>query len=127
MPLLETLFCSQFFYIPACRRTRIASPAELVIGTGRALGVRMAAPNLRVGNWVMDTTPVASGAQAQPYAQPHAYFYRVVGITETGASSMDLEVQTPLRSFTPGQVTNGTLVVMDGVAEVFEKGTGWHP
>jgi uncharacterized protein (DUF1800 family) len=46
-PLLEALFRSQFFHGPACRRTRIASPAELVIGTCRSLGVRMAAPNLR--------------------------------------------------------------------------------
>jgi uncharacterized protein (DUF1800 family) len=46
-PLLDALFRSQFFHGPACRRTRIASPAELVIGTCRALGVRMAATSLR--------------------------------------------------------------------------------
>jgi hypothetical protein len=46
-PLLEALFRSKFFHSPACRRTRIASPAELVIGTCRSLNVRMAAPTLR--------------------------------------------------------------------------------
>src|SRR5262249_26215215 len=45
--LLTVLFRSKFFQGPACRRTRIASPAELVIGTCRALGVRLAAPTLR--------------------------------------------------------------------------------
>ncbi len=45
--LLKTLFLSKFFYGPACRRTRIASPVEFVIGTCRALGVRMAAQELR--------------------------------------------------------------------------------
>ena len=38
---LRALFQSKFFYSSACRRTRIASPAELVIGTCRSLGVRM--------------------------------------------------------------------------------------
>jgi uncharacterized protein (DUF1800 family) len=44
---LTTLFTSKFFYSRACRRTRIASPAELVIGTARSLGLRLAAPELR--------------------------------------------------------------------------------
>jgi hypothetical protein len=84
-------------------------------------------PNLRVGSWIMDTTPVASATVQGKFAPPHAYFYRVVAITETSDTSMTVEVQTPLRSFPAGQVSNGTIVVMDGVAEVFEKGTGWHP
>jgi uncharacterized protein (DUF1800 family) len=44
---LTGLFTSKFFYGKACRRTRIASPAELVIGTARSLGLRLAAPELR--------------------------------------------------------------------------------
>jgi uncharacterized protein (DUF1800 family) len=44
---LTGLFTSKFFYAKACRRTRIASPAELVIGTARSLGLRLAAPELR--------------------------------------------------------------------------------
>ncbi len=43
---LRDLFQSKFFYSAACRRTRISSPAEFVIGTCRSLGVRMAAPEL---------------------------------------------------------------------------------
>jgi uncharacterized protein (DUF1800 family) len=45
--LLTVLFRSKFFHEPACRRARIASPAELVIGTCRSLGARVAAPTLR--------------------------------------------------------------------------------
>jgi uncharacterized protein (DUF1800 family) len=43
---LRDLFQSKFFYSAACRRTRISSPAEFVIGTCRSLGVRMAAGEL---------------------------------------------------------------------------------
>ena len=38
---LRDLFQSKFFFSAACRRTRIASPVELVIGTCRSLGVRL--------------------------------------------------------------------------------------
>ena len=37
---LRDLFQSKFFYSAACRRTRISSPAEFVIGICRSLGVR---------------------------------------------------------------------------------------
>jgi hypothetical protein len=93
-----------------------------------------AAPNLRVGSWILDTTPVASATVPGMLSQlQHAYFYRVVGITDTSATTMDVEVQSLLRGFplpppTPqAQQFSGTIVIMDGVAEVFEKGTGWHP
>ncbi len=43
---LRDLFQSKFFYSAACRRTRISSPAEFVIGTCRSLGIRMAAGEL---------------------------------------------------------------------------------
>jgi hypothetical protein len=83
-------------------------------------------PNLRPGSWILDTTPVATSPTT--YGPPHASFYRVVGATDTSATSMDLEVQTPLRAFpAAGGPFGGTIVVMEGVAEVFEKGTGWHP
>jgi uncharacterized protein (DUF1800 family) len=44
---LTTLFQSRFFYGPRCRRTRISSPAECVIGACRSFGVRLAAPECR--------------------------------------------------------------------------------
>jgi uncharacterized protein (DUF1800 family) len=44
---LTTLFLSKLYYGEKCRRTRISSPAECVIGTCRSLGVRLAAPECR--------------------------------------------------------------------------------
>ncbi|HEY7327823.1 MAG TPA: DUF1800 domain-containing protein [Gemmataceae bacterium] len=43
---LRDLFQSKFFFSAACRRTRIASPVELVIGTCRSLGVRLSCQEL---------------------------------------------------------------------------------
>ncbi len=44
---LTVLFQSKFFYGPTCRRTRISSPVECVIGACRSFGVRLAAPECR--------------------------------------------------------------------------------
>jgi uncharacterized protein (DUF1800 family) len=43
---LRDLFLSRYFYSADCYRTRIASPAELVVGTVRALGARWSGPEL---------------------------------------------------------------------------------
>jgi uncharacterized protein (DUF1800 family) len=44
---LRQIFLSKYFFSPACRRTRIASPAEFVIGACRSLGARLSAQDLR--------------------------------------------------------------------------------
>ncbi len=44
---LTVLFQSKFFGGEKCRRTRISSPAECVIGACRSFGVRLAAPECR--------------------------------------------------------------------------------
>jgi uncharacterized protein (DUF1800 family) len=43
---LRELFQSRYFYSPECYRTRIASPAEFVIGAIRTLDVRWSAPEV---------------------------------------------------------------------------------
>jgi prepilin-type N-terminal cleavage/methylation domain-containing protein len=73
-------------------------------------------PNLRTGQWVLDTSPSASGNGAVP-----GYFYRVVGYTDYGNGTMELELETNLKQ----NVTQ--VVVPDAVAEVFDRGTGWRP
>lgn len=94
-------------------------------------------PPIRVGDWLLDTTeykrpPVGGNV----YGSAHANFYRVVGINEiadpTGQNRqlVQFEVQTPLRGFdnSKGLLTDpnygyiGTCMVLEGVAEVFEKG-----
>ena len=47
---------------------------------------------------------------------PHGYFYRVVGVTQTSGNTMDVEVQTPLRAG-----GNGVVVVLDNVVEAFQR------
>jgi hypothetical protein len=72
---------------------------------------------------------------------PHGFFYRVVGVTDVSSTQLRLELQTypkkasyylPNPTLPPDPVTNqpvpyGVLIVMENVAEVFEKGPGWQP
>jgi len=88
-----------------------------------------AIPNLRTGDWILDCTRVIG----TNYGSAHAYFYRVVGITETGVSSADYEVQQPIRGFPlPSQASqappyNGSIMILEGIADVFERGVDRKP
>ena len=78
-------------------------------------------PRLRRGNWILD-------ARMKP--TPQGYLYRVVAINELGPNALELEVQTPLGGpLRKSQVqgTDGLIVVMDNVVEVFERGTNYGP
>jgi prepilin-type N-terminal cleavage/methylation domain-containing protein len=68
-------------------------------------------PPLRKGGWILDAT-------MEP--DPHGFFYRVVGVTDTGPSSMDVEVQTNVTA----SANPGVLLVLENVVEVFDKGLG---
>jgi hypothetical protein len=87
------------------------------------------APPVREGGWILDSTymgPTAANPTANPWS--HGYFYRVVGINDTGTNTVVLEVQTPFRGFPAGTTSyTGTVIVLEGVAEVFEKGDGRLP
>jgi Prokaryotic N-terminal methylation motif len=63
-------------------------------------------PNVKRGRWVLDTS---------------GYFYRVTNIADVSANSMVVEVQQNLTAAV------GAVVVMEDVAEVFDKGTSWQP
>jgi hypothetical protein len=84
-------------------------------------------PAVRAGGWILDATKFKQTGTTYT-ADPHGFFYRVVNVGEEGVLSdgkhyVDLELQT-----SPKQATDqGVLVVLDGVAEVFEKGAGWRP
>lgn len=78
-------------------------------------------PPIRLGEWVLDCTVVASPPSA------HGYFYRVVNITDNGNSTFDLEVQTPFRGFAPGGVYAGQTMILEGAIEVFERNAGYVP
>jgi hypothetical protein len=97
-------------------------------------------PPIRPGSWILDAT--ISNPTGTTGTQ-HAYFYRVVAtedIVIPGPPAQTLtryEVQTPIRSFPDPWITPpppptaygylGTAIVLDGIAEVFEKGPGRAP
>jgi hypothetical protein len=95
-------------------------------------------PNLRTGDWILDCTYVPTTlANGTPAGSAHGFFYRVVGITETGISSADYEVQQPIRGFplppaTPTSVVgsapySGSIMILEGIADVFERGVDRKP
>ncbi len=107
-------------------------------------------PPVRRGSWILDATLSYSVQTANGPANipdPHGFFYRVVEVTDIGllpsapngpyppnTNGLRLELQSNFRNqkatFT-GTVNQptpyGVLVVMENVAEVFEKGSGWKP
>src|SRR5262249_8326113 len=82
-------------------------------------------PDIRKGMWIVDLTThdrVNDAANALKYGPVHGYWYRVVDVTETtnaGNDALQLELQP--KPVVPMQ----TIVIMEGVAEVFPNGTGW--
>jgi prepilin-type N-terminal cleavage/methylation domain-containing protein len=90
-------------------------------------------PAVKVGNWVLDATVLNNAGQVA-IPDPHGTFYRVVNVTDTtwaGQPAVILEFQTNIKRSSGGSMANtnsqGVLVVMDNVVEVFEKGPGWQP
>jgi prepilin-type N-terminal cleavage/methylation domain-containing protein len=89
-------------------------------------------PPVRVGDWILDST-INNPATTTPCAA-HGYFYRVVSVEEFavgGKTYARYEVQNPIRGFNdPAKVAmtdatfgyQGTVIVIRGIAEVFEKG-----
>ena len=98
---------------------------------------RAAAPNVSTGDWLLDCTLIQSPrppkAPASLYGSAHGYFYRVVGITQTGPTSADYEVQQSIRGFNPPPPSwgppnppptsgPGTIMVIEGIADVYDRG-----
>lgn len=69
-------------------------------------------PEVKPGQWIMDATLGT---------RPRGYWYRVVNASVVGSNSMELEIQGAFKGFSG--VTTGTVLVMDDVIEVFERGT----
>jgi hypothetical protein len=84
-------------------------------------------PPLRKGGWVLDATTVGTEPNNgnASVTLRHANFYRVVSVNDETAGTLVLELQTPItRSDGKTGTTrnyNGTLLILDGVAEVFER------
>jgi len=74
--------------------------------------------SLSPGAWVLDATPQVSGRNQI------ASFYRVTGVRDSGAGGVVLDLQSSLQGYPATTATAGNVVVMDGLVEVFELGTG---
>jgi hypothetical protein len=88
-------------------------------------------PNLRKGSWILDVSLV--NTTPGKFATINGFFYQVASVTDTGASIMTVELETPLKSVLvgqpPSQPVQGItqLVVMENVITVLERGTNWRP
>jgi hypothetical protein len=94
-------------------------------------------PSIRTGSWILDATmeyfrQSSITFNAMNIPDPHGFFYRVVGVTDVSSNVIRLELQTNPKKASfyttaTGPVPYGVLIVMENVAEVFEKGPGWQP
>jgi hypothetical protein len=90
--------------------------------TSLTLGWSGTKPNIRTGGWILDTSyTTITDPSGRQYGTVAGWFYRVVGVRDINSSAIALQLQQPLRS----PIT--TLVILENVIEVFEKGTGPNP
>jgi type II secretory pathway pseudopilin PulG len=84
------------------------------------------APDIRPGGWILDAT-IETDATGNA-SKPHGFFYRVRDVVDTGAAnSTALLVDNSFKGFAKGGTFNGTVIILDGVAEVLETGSAWKP
>jgi prepilin-type N-terminal cleavage/methylation domain-containing protein len=81
------------------------------------LNVFSGKPNIRKGTWILDTT--TKGA-ASGTGVVNGYFYQVASVTDTG-TGLFLELETPLKEDV------FTMVVMENVITVLDRGNSWRP
>jgi prepilin-type N-terminal cleavage/methylation domain-containing protein len=83
----------------------------------------LGSPPLRRGSWILDASPKDATNDPSDIGNIHAFFYRVVDFVDTG-STFVLDLETPLVAAVS---TSGTIVVLDNVAGVYDRRTGWRP
>ena len=81
-------------------------------------------PTIRNGSWILDATVDGTA----PNGVIRGYFYRVIDAVEgPAANQFTLELHTPIKSVALPVIASMTVVVMDRVVEVFDRGTGYVP
>ena len=75
-------------------------------------------PNILPGMWVLDGTIKA------PNKFAYGNFYRITGVRDASASSLALDLQTPLLGYGGAPYSNGEAIVLPGLVEVFDLGPG---
>jgi prepilin-type N-terminal cleavage/methylation domain-containing protein len=92
-------------------------------------------PNIRKGGWIVDVTyqqydasgaPIPPSQNAATYGSVNGYFYQVASVQDTSASTMTLELETPLKTYN-GQPNVNTVVCLENVITVLDRGTSWRP
>jgi hypothetical protein len=102
--------------VPEQEQTYSAVGAQSGSGVVLTWNPAAQSPNLKRGIWLLDTTPT----NANPLV-PRAAFYRVTNVSDSISGQAALDVQ-------PNLANNVTQVIlMNDVAEVFQKGTSWQP
>jgi prepilin-type N-terminal cleavage/methylation domain-containing protein len=89
-------------------------------------------PQLRRGNWILDASKFDSANDPAAIGNIHSFFYRIVDVTDVssgGLSLVQLDLETPLVAAIDcnGATTPGIIVVLDNVANVYERLTGRLP
>jgi hypothetical protein len=87
-------------------------------------------PAIRSGGWILDATVerfADSNFPSPGRPHPHGFFYRVNEVTDLGGNTLELSCDTTFKEFARNQVTPGVVILIEGVAEVVEKGPGWLP
>lgn len=84
-------------------------------------------PALRRGSWIMDATMYDEDpATGNPIAVPQGYFYRISEAGEPYSSGsemlVDVYLDSNLRATVDNRVKSRTIVVPEGVLEVYDKG-----
>src|SRR5207248_196037 len=80
-------------------------------------------PAIAKGRWLLDATTVwVDPNNGSTVGLWHANFYRVVSVTDEVDGTMTVELQTPVtRSDNRATAYTGTLMLIPGVAEVFQR------
>lgn len=87
-----------------------------------AVGVE---PPVRPGDWLYDATIILPNAAKKIlFPEVVSAFYRVVAVDEVAPNTYRYEVQQPIKTMVndPQRLLPGTVIVMEGIAEVFDRG-----
>jgi hypothetical protein len=90
------------------------------------------APPLRRGSWILDASKRDSANDPASIGNIHSFFYRVVDVTDVSTSTqslMQVDLETPLAAAIDGAnaTTPGIIVVLENVAGIYSRQTGWQP
>lgn len=101
--------------------------AEIYYG---ALNNNLPRPKIRKNSWILDATMAHRKSTGEYVPAPHGYFYRVVEVNDDTTNVLRLTLQQRVRWDHPNDgwsVQNGAgiglAIVMEHVAEVFERNT----